>query len=57
MGGNARVGLEANLHLEKGKLATNAQVAEKAMRVVNDLGVSIMTPAEPREQLKLKNYK
>ena len=42
---------------EKGKLATNAQLVEKAIRIVNDLGVSIMTPAETREQLKLKNYK
>ena len=57
MGGNPRVGLEDNLYLEKGKLATNAQLVEKAIRIVNDLGVSIMTPEETREKLKLKNYK
>ena len=57
MGGNPRVGLEDNLYLEKGKLATNAQLVEKAIRIVNDLGASIMTPAETREKLKLKNYK
>ena len=57
MGGNPRVGLEDNLYLSKGKLATNAQLVEKAIRIVNDLGVSIMTPAETREKLKLKNYK
>ena len=57
MGGNPRVGLEDNLYLEKGKLATNAQLVEKAIRIVTDLGVSIMTPAETREKLKLKNYK
>ena len=57
MGGNPRVGLEDNLYLEKGKLATNAQLVEKAIRIVNDLGVSTMTPAETREKLKLKNYK
>ena len=56
-GGNPRVGLEDNLYLEKGKLATNPQLVEKAIRIVNDLGVSIMTPAETREKLKLKNYK
>ena len=57
MGGNPRVGLEDNLYLEKGKLATNAQLVEKAIRIVTDLGASIMTPAETREKLKLKNYK
>ena len=57
MGGNPRVGLEDNLYLSKGKLATNAQLVEKAISIVNDLGVSIMSPAETREKLKLKNYK
>ena len=57
MGGNPRVGLEDNLYLSKGKLATNAQLVEKAIRIINDLGVSTMTPAETREKLKLKNYK
>ena len=33
------------------------QLVEKAIRIVTDLGVSIMTPAETREKLKLKNYK
>ena len=32
-------------------------LVEKAIRIVNDLGVSTMTPAETREKLKLKNYK
>ena len=42
---------------KKGKLATNPQLVEKAIRIINDLGVSTMTPAETREKLKLKNYK
>ena len=57
MGGNPRVGLEDNLYLSKGKLATNAQLVEKAIRIIEDLGSSIMTPAETREKLKLKKYK
>ena len=57
MGGNPRVGLEDNLYLSKGKLATNAQLVEKAIRIVNDLGVSTMTPAETREKLKLVKHK
>jgi len=57
MGGNPRVGLEDNLYLSKGKLATNAQLVEKAVRIVEDLGASIMTPAETREKLKLVKHK
>ena len=53
MGGNVRVGLEDNLYLSKGKLATNPQLVEKAIRIIDDLGSSIMTPAETREKLKL----
>jgi uncharacterized protein (DUF849 family) len=57
MGGNPRVGLEDNLYLSKGKLATNAQLVEKAIRIIDDLGASIMTPAETREKLKLTKHK
>ena len=56
MGGNPRVGLEDNLYLSKGKLATNAQLVEKAMRIINDLGVTAMTPEETREKLKLTKH-
>ena len=51
------VGLEDNLYLSKGKLATNAQLVEKAIRIVDELGYSIMTPAETREKLKLTKHK
>ena len=57
MGGNPRVGLEDNLYLSKGKLATNAQLVEKAVRIINDLGAKTMTPAETREKLKLTKHK
>ena len=57
MGGNPRVGLEDNLYLSKGKLATNAQLVEKAVRIIDDLGSSTMTPTETREQLKLTKHK
>ena len=52
MGGNPRVGLEDNLYLSKGKLASNAQLVEKAVRIIEDLGSSTMTPAETREKIK-----
>ncbi len=52
-GGNVRVGLEDNLYLEKGVLATNAQLVERAVRIVTDMGSKIMGPDAVREKLKL----
>ena len=53
-GGNVRVGLEDNLYLEKGMLATNAQLVERAARIVTDLGARIIGPEEVRQKLKLE---
>ena len=53
-GGNVRVGLEDNLYLERGVLASNAQLVERAARIVTDMGANIMSPAEVREKLQLK---
>ena len=52
-GGNVRVGLEDNLWLEKGVLATNAQLVEKAADIVTKMGVSLMNPDEVRAELQL----
>jgi uncharacterized protein (DUF849 family) len=52
-GGHVRVGLEDNLFLEKGVLATNAQLVEKAVGIVEGLGARVMTPAEVRATLRL----
>ena len=52
-GGNVRVGLEDNLWLEKGVLATNAQLVEKAGDIVTKMGVSLMSPDEVRAELQL----
>ena len=52
-GGNVRVGLEDNLWLEKGVLATNAQLVEKAADIVTKMGVSLMGPDEVRAELQL----
>ena len=57
MGGNPRVGLEDNLYLSKGKLATNPQLVEKAIKIIEDLGFSTMTPDETRDKLKLIKHK
>jgi uncharacterized protein (DUF849 family) len=54
LGGNIRVGLEDNLYLEKGVFATNAQLVDKAITIVQLLGGDIQTPAEARQSLGLK---
>lgn len=53
-GGNVRVGLEDNLYVGKGQLATNAQLVEKAVNVIESMGVRIIGPAQVREKLKLQ---
>ncbi len=51
LGGNARVGLEDNLFLEKGVPASNAQLVEKAVRIIGDLGGRVCDADEAREKL------
>ena len=54
LGGHVRVGLEDNLYLSKGVKATNAQLTERAIAIVHDLGAAVATPDEAREILKLE---
>lgn len=55
LGGNARVGLEDSLSLERGRLATsNAEQVSKIVRILRELGYSAALPAEARSRLKLK---
>ena len=53
-GGNVRVGLEDNLWLDKGVLATNAQLVERAVTVVENLGARVIGPEEVRQKLNLQ---
>ena len=53
-GGNVRVGLEDNIYLSRGKLATNAQLVERAVTINEAMNIKIMTPEEVRAKLKLK---
>ena len=52
-GGNVRVGLEDNLMISKGKLATNKTLVEKAVEIIENLGAKILTPNEVRNKLNL----
>jgi uncharacterized protein (DUF849 family) len=54
LGGNCRVGLEDNLYLGKGRLATNGQLVERAVTILESIGVGVLTPAEARTQLGLQ---
>jgi uncharacterized protein (DUF849 family) len=51
LGGNVRVGLEDNLFLGKGMLASNAQLVERAVRIVQDLGAEVCSPSAARVSL------
>ena len=53
LGGNVRVGLEDNLYLEKGVLASNGQLVERAGQIVERLGGRILNPAEARKKIGL----
>ncbi|MEM9621493.1 MAG: 3-keto-5-aminohexanoate cleavage protein [Pseudomonadota bacterium] len=52
-GGNVRVGLEDNLFLDRGVLATNAQLVERAVHIIEALGAQVLSPAQVRERLNL----
>ena len=54
LGGHVRVGLEDNLYLEKGVLASNADLVNKAVKIIELMGASVQSPDEARETLKLK---
>jgi uncharacterized protein (DUF849 family) len=53
LGGNVRVGLEDNLYLRRGVFASNAQLVEKAVGIVEALGARTLTPSEARAKLGL----
>lgn len=55
MGGHVRVGLEDNLWIGKGQLATsNAEQVTMVRKIIEGLGLEIATPTEAREILSLK---
>jgi uncharacterized protein (DUF849 family) len=55
MGGNVRVGLEDNLWIGKGELATsNAQQVTKIRTILEELGLALATPDEARAIIGIK---
>jgi uncharacterized protein (DUF849 family) len=54
MGGNVRVGLEDNLYLDRGTVATNEQLVRRAVSVIELMGSRVLGPAETRTKLGLR---
>ena len=52
-GGNVRVGLEDNLLLERGVLATNESLVDKAVNIIERMGANVIGPEKVREKLNL----
>ncbi len=55
-GGNVRVGLEDNLYLSRGELASNADLVERAVQILDGMNVGILGPDEVRDQLSLTKH-
>jgi uncharacterized protein (DUF849 family) len=55
-GGNVRVGLEDNLYLDRGQLATNADLVERAVQILGGMNIGVLGPDEVRAQLNLTKH-
>jgi uncharacterized protein (DUF849 family) len=53
-GGNVRVGLEDNLYLSRGRLASNGELVERAVQILEAMNARVLGPQEVREKLRLK---
>ncbi|MDX6549128.1 MAG: hypothetical protein QOG33_2678, partial [Gaiellales bacterium] len=56
VGANVRVGLEDNLYLSRGVPATNGQLVERAVRILEAMNVRVLGPDEVRERLALRRH-
>jgi len=52
-GGNVRVGLEDNLYLRRGQLATNADLVARAVGILEAMNMAVLGPADVRSMLDL----
>jgi len=53
-GGNVRVGLEDNIYLSRGRLASNGELVERAVQILEGMNARVLGPAEVREKLDLR---
>jgi uncharacterized protein (DUF849 family) len=54
VGGNVRVGLEDNIYLSRARLATNADLVERAVAILEAMNVRVLGPDEVRQKLDLR---
>jgi uncharacterized protein (DUF849 family) len=54
LGGNVRVGLEDNIYLTRGRLATNGELVERAVQILEAMNVRVLGPEEVRDKLRLR---
>jgi uncharacterized protein (DUF849 family) len=55
-GGNVRVGLEDNLYLGRGELATNASLVERAAHILGGMNIGLKSAADVRSELQLTKH-
>ena len=55
-GGNVRVGLEDNLYLGAGQLASNEDLVRRAVKILDSINVGVMGPSEVRDTLALTEH-
>jgi uncharacterized protein (DUF849 family) len=55
-GGNVRVGLEDNIYLSRGVLATNGQLVERAVTILDAMNTRTLGPDEVRAKLGLRRH-
>jgi uncharacterized protein (DUF849 family) len=54
VGGNVRVGFEDNIYLSRGRLATNGELVERAVAILEGMNVRVLGPMEVRDKLRLR---
>jgi uncharacterized protein (DUF849 family) len=55
-GGNVRVGLEDNIYLSRGKLATNGELVERAVTILEAMNARVLGPDDVRATLGLRRH-
>ncbi|MEM7219019.1 MAG: 3-keto-5-aminohexanoate cleavage protein [Pseudomonadota bacterium] len=55
-GGNVRVGLEDNIWLDRGQLASNGELVERAAAILIAQNYSLLTPEQVRDNLQLTRH-
>ena len=55
-GGNVRVGLEDNLYLDRGQLASNGDLVERARTILEAQNYHVLSPSQVRDNLQLTKH-